>query len=163
MKPGANIVAQGAKFGLVGISNTVIDYTLYLALTNIFRVPIDRVFMVKFISGTVAMFNSFYWNRRWVFASRSQVGKSGVRFLVTTLMSIYFLQPGTVGLFSATGLGQSFCLFWYHLAATLGVVGLLPNLFTENFFIKTVAFGMGVIVSAFWNFTLYRFWAFRDN
>lgn len=157
------IVKQGAKFGLVGISNTVIDYTLYTLIAIVFSVPLAQVYIVKYLSGSVAMINSFYWNRRWVFKSQANVGTSGVRFLVATLVSIYAIQPGSVWLFSATDFGQGFGLFWYNLAVTLGLVHLVPGILTQAFVIKTVAFGMGVIGSAIWNFTLYKFWAFRNN
>jgi len=158
-----NLVKQGAKFGLVGISNTVIDYTLYITVTSILKVPLDSVYLVKFFSGSVAMINSFYWNRRWVFKSRASVGASGIKFLTATLVSVYLIQPSMVRLFSATDFGQAFGGFWYHLVATIGITGLAPNLLTEAFFIKTVAFGMGVIGSAIWNFTMYKLWAFRES
>lgn len=161
-KPAA-LVKQGAKFGLVGISNTIIDYTIYITLTRVLNIPLDRVFLAKYVSGTVAMINSFYWNRRWVFKSQANIGKSGLRFLLATLVSIYAIQPGMVFIFSGTALGQGFGLFWFHLAEALGLVGALPNLLTDTFVIKTVAFGMGVIGSAIWNFTLYKLWAFKDN
>jgi hypothetical protein len=31
----SSLIQQGAKFGVVGISNTIIDYTLYLAVTKL--------------------------------------------------------------------------------------------------------------------------------
>lgn len=161
--PKPSLVKQGAKFGLVGISNTLIDYTLYLVLSKVFNVPTDRVFMVKFFSGSVAMINSFYWNRRWVFASRAHIGKSGVRFLLATLVSIWVIQPSLVFVFSGTGGGQAFSMFWFNLASTLGLVDLIPHILTPAFVIKTVAFGMGVVGSAIWNFTLYKLWAFKSD
>ncbi len=156
-----SLVKQGAKFGVVGISNTLIDYTLYITFTNLFQVPLDKVYVVKFFTGTAAMINSFYWNRRWVFASRASIGSSGVKFLTATLVSVYAIQPGIVGLFSATQMGQGFGMFWFNTAELLGVVGLAPHIFTEDFVIKTVAFGMGVVGSAIWNFTMYKLWAFK--
>ncbi|HVQ44913.1 MAG TPA: GtrA family protein [Candidatus Saccharimonadia bacterium] len=163
VKSGPNLVKQSAKFGLVGISNTLIDYTLYLAVTKLLNVPLDRVFMVKFFSGSVAMINSFYWNRRWVFRSKAGIGKSGVRFLTATLVSIWAIQPGLVFVFSATAAGLTFSSFWFDAARALGLVGLVPGVLTREFVIKTVAFGMGVVGSAIWNFTLYKLWAFRED
>jgi putative flippase GtrA len=159
-KPEA-IVKQGAKFGLVGISNTVIDYTLYIAISNLLSVPLDKVFTVKFFSGSVAMLNSFYWNRRWTFKSKAGIGRSGVRFLVATLVSIWLIQPGMVWLFTnpLSGFGE----FWFTLAFNLGLTNLLPNTLTLEFVEKTVAFGMGVVGSAIWNFTLYKLWAFKED
>lgn len=159
----AQVVKQGAKFGLVGVSNTVIDYTLYLTITKLLNLPVDQVVIAKYFSGTVAMINSFYWNRRWTFKSQANIGRSGVRFLLATLVSIYLIQPGAVFFFSATAPGQAFSSFWFHLADILGIVKLAPGILTESWVIKTVAFGMGVVGSAIWNFTLYKLWAFKED
>jgi len=161
--PKTTIVKQGAKFGVVGISNTVIDYTIFIALSRLLNVPLDRVYLVKFFSGSVALINSFYWNRRWVFPSRVRLGRAGTRFLTATLVSVYIIQPQVVRLFSATVFGQNFGGFWFNFGHTVGIVGLAPNIFTLAFVIKTVAFGMGVVCSAVWNFTLYRLWAFKAD
>ena len=158
-----NIVKQGAKFGVVGISNTLIDFTIYIGLTKLLNVPLDKVYLVKFFSGSVALINSFYWNRHWVFPSRVRIGKAGTRFLTATLVSVYIIQPQMVRLFSATATGQHFGIFWFHFAQTLGLVGLVPHILTEAFVIKTVAFGTGVLAAAVWDFTLYRFWAFKSS
>lgn len=156
------IVKQGAKFGLVGISNATIDYTLYIGLTTLLAVPLHQVFLVKYFSGSMAMINSFYWNRRWTFKSKAGIGRSGVRFLITTLISVWGIQPSIVWLFTATMWGQAFGTFWFNVGKTIGVVGLAPEAFTLHFVIKTVAFCMGVACVAVWNFTLYKLWAFKD-
>jgi putative flippase GtrA len=131
-----SIVQQGAKFGLVGVSNTVIDYTIFI---------------------------SFYWNRRWVFRSRTDVGTSGVKFLVATLVSIWLIQPFMVHTFTTATWGVAFGTFWYEVARTLHITTLLPHTVTHAWAIKTVAFGMGVVGSAIWNFTMYKLWAFREK
>lgn len=154
------LVVQGAKFGVVGVSNTVIDYVVYSLVRVIFHVPLPNLYLVKYFSGSVAMVNSFYWNRRWVFPSRASLGRSGLRFLVATLVSVYAIQPGLVRLFSGTASGQAFGRFWFNLAHSLGIAG--PLHLSSGFVISTVAFGMGVIGSAIWDFTLYKVWAFRD-
>lgn len=157
------IVKQGAKFGLVGISNAVIDYSLYIGLSTLLSVPLDKVYLVKYFSGSCAMVNSFYWNRRWTFRSKAGIGRSGIRFLITTLISVWGIHPGVVWLFTATVPGVAFGSFWFTVAELTGIVGLLPQTFTEAFVIKTVAFCMGVVGGAVWNFTFYKFWAFRED
>lgn len=161
-KSGDKIIKQGAKFGLVGISNAVIDYSLYIGLSALLAVPLDKVYLVKYFSGSCAMINSFYWNRRWTFRSKAGIGRSGIRFLVTTIISVWAIHPGIVWLFTATNPGVAFGSFWFTVADLLGIVGLLPQTFTETFVIKTVAFCMGVLGGAVWNFTLYKLWAFKD-
>ena len=160
-KSGVKIAKQGAKFSLVGVSNAVIDFTLYIILSSFLAVPLDKVFLVKYFSGSVAMINSFHWNRTWTFKSKAGVGKSGVRFLATTLISVWGIQPGVVWFFTATSSGHAFGTFWFKLGEAIGVVGLLPHTLTMAFVVKTVAFGMGVACVAIWDFTLYKLWAFK--
>jgi putative flippase GtrA len=157
---GVQIAKQGAKFGLVGVSNTAIDFTIYNLVSWLLNVMPDQLFLVKAMSGTVAMINSFYWNRRWTFNSKVGVAESGVKFLLTTLVSVYIIQPGMVYIFTATA-GREFGEFWFNFAQTIGVIGLAPHTFTELFVVKNVAFAMGVLGSAVWNFTLYKLWAFK--
>lgn len=154
------LVKQGAKFSVVGISNTLIDFTIFNVVTTLFHVPLANDFIVKFFSGTVAMINSFYWNRKWTFKSNARIGESGVKFFATTLVSVYVIQPLMVRLFTTSpgnGLGE----FGFHVAQAIGVVGLAPHTLTDQFVVKNVAFVMGVLGSAVWNFTLYKLWAFR--
>jgi putative flippase GtrA len=157
-----NLVKQGAKFGVVGISNTVIDYTIFIVASTLLNVPVGQSYIVKFFSGSAAMINSFYWNRRWVFASRANVGKTGVKFLTATLVSVYAIQPFMVHTFTATTAGVAVGAFWYGVAQAIGIAKLLPHTVTEAWVVKTFAFGMGVVGSAIWNFTMYKLWAFRD-
>ena len=159
---GVKVVTQGAKFGLVGLSNAIIDFTLYTVVSIVLHVPLDKVFLVKYFSGSCAMVNSFYWNRNWTFKSKAGIGRSGPKFLIATLISVWAIQPGVVWLFTATGPGQAFGMFWFNIGQAIGVVGLLPHTFTMTFVIKTVAFGMSVLTIFFWDFILYKLWAFKD-
>lgn len=162
-KSRAKIVKQGAKFSLVGLSNAVIDFSLYTGLSVLLKIPLDKVFLVKYFSGSVAMINSFYWNRTWTFRSKVGIGKSGLRFLIATLVSVWGIQPGVVWIFTATQPGREFGMFWFNIGRTIGVVGLLPHTLTMSFVIKTVAFGMGVLTIFIWDFTLYKLWAFKED
>jgi putative flippase GtrA len=158
-RPADSTAKQAGKFGLIGILNTVIDYTIFIALTKIFSIPLDRVWVAKFFSGSVAMANSFYFNRKWVFHHIDHTGKRVVRFVIVTLVAVYVIQLAVVQYFSShTGVG----IFFYNLANSLGVIGLAPHVFTQSFVIKTVAFGLGVGTTLIWNFTLYKLWAFKD-
>lgn len=157
------IVKQGAKFGLVGLLNAIIDFTLYTSLTALLPIPLDKAFLVKYFSGSVAMINSFYWNRNWTFKSKTHIGKSGPKFLITTLISVWGIQPSVVWVFTATAAGQEFGTFWFTIGKMLGIVGMFPGILTEAFVIKTVAFGMGVLSILIWDFTFYKHWAFKEN
>ena len=162
-KSNLKIAKQGAKFGLVGLLNAVIDFSIYTAVSTLFPIPLGKVFLVKYFSGSVAMCNSFFWNRRWTFQSKAGIGKSGIRFLVATLISVWGIQPGVVWLFTATEPGRLFGTFWFHVGEFIGIVGLLPQAITLPLVIKTVGFGMSVLTIFFWDFILYKFWAFKED
>jgi putative flippase GtrA len=151
------LVAQIAKFAGVGLSNTLIDFTIYTIINTAFHVPVAGAYKVKYISGTVAMINSFYWNRRWTFKSNASVAKSGLKFVVATVVSVYAIQPAIVDFFTTSSAGLAFSGFFYSVAAAIG----LGHIFSESFVIRTVAFGMGVVGAGIWDFTLYKLWAFK--
>ena len=47
--PAANgLVKQGAKFSVVGVSNTLIDFTIYNVVTKLLSVSPAHYFIVKF-------------------------------------------------------------------------------------------------------------------
>ena len=160
---GVKIARQGGKFALVGLSNAIIDFTVYTTVALLFAVPLDKVFLVKYLSGSVAMCNSFYWNRKWTFHSTVKIAKSGPKFLVATLISVWVIQPSVVWLFTATEWGRAFGTFWFHMGEVIGVVGLLPHMLTLPLVIKTVAFAISVLTILIWDFTFYKLWAFRED
>lgn len=153
---------QVGKFGVVGILNTLIDYVLFMALTKIFSIPLTQVWIAKAISGTAAIVNSFYLNRRWVF--RAEEGgrgvRQGLRFIGATVIGVYIIQTSLTQLFSSSWpiLGEES----YKAIDWIGLAGLLPGVLTEAFVIKTVAFSLATAVSLSWNFLLYKYWVFRD-
>ena len=66
-----NTLKQFIRFGLVGVSNTVIGYIIYalslkgLRLFNIF--PSCDIYIAQFIMFVLSVAWSFYWNNRFVF------------------------------------------------------------------------------------------------
>jgi putative flippase GtrA len=148
-------VKRVGKFGLVGIINTLLDYILFIALTKIFSIPLSSVWMAKVASGSVAMCNSFYLNRRWVFNSSDRnVRSQAVRFLLVTLIGVFGIQTGLVQFFSSvfSWPGE----FGYTIAHQLGIAQLAPAIITREFTIKTVAFGLATLASMTWNFVMYK-------
>lgn len=151
---------QAGRFGLVGILNTLIDFVLFQLLTKLFSVPLSQVWIPKEISGLVAMANSYYFNRKWVFHSQNKLfSPEVVRFLIVTIIGVLIIQAGLVQYFSNDfpAIGR----LTYDVIDYAGITGLLPQVLTQAFIIKTVAFGIATAVSMVWNFLAYKFWAFR--
>jgi putative flippase GtrA len=65
----APIVAQFVKFGIVGVSNTLLSLGTYAVLLKVFGVWYLAASAIGFAVGTV---NGFLWNRKWTF--RGHVG-----------------------------------------------------------------------------------------
>ena len=155
---------QAAKFGLVGILNTTIDFIIFQLLTKIFAIPLDSVFIsvAKQVSGTAAMANSFFLNRFFVFrkGESKHGGQQALKFIATTAVGVYIIQAGLIYVF--TSIFPQFGMLAFQVADVLGIVDLLPIVFTEAFIIKTVAFGFATLGSMTWNFTLYKVWAFKE-
>ena len=84
-----NNVFQFLKFGLVGVSNTIISYFTYLILVllGMHYMPANG------IAFAVSVLNSFYWNNKYVFAEEKEKRKW---YLV---LAKTFIAYGFTGLF----------------------------------------------------------------
>ena len=96
------VLWQLAKFGLVGVLNTAIDFgilnflSVYIGATSgVGLIPI------KATSFSVALLNSFFWNKGWVFEGKKKanpvvfaaVSIIGVSINVTTIYVLTTIVP----------------------------------------------------------------------
>ena len=152
--PTRQTAGQAARFGLVGVINTLVDYVVFIALTVVFHIPLSRVWIAKYASSTVAMALSFILNRRFVFRSEQRAVRGQVfRFVTATLVGVFVIQNLLTQFFSDDF--QYFGTTVFHVIDGVGV--------TESFTIKTVAFGLATVASLTWNFLTYKYWAFRQE
>jgi putative flippase GtrA len=144
------------------VVNTLTDYVVFMMLTRIFSIPLDRVWTAKLVSGGVAMTISFLLNRRWVFASRD-AGRAGqaMRFVIATISASWGIQLGLTQLFSSVWPVPG--LVGFAVLRRLGAPSIAPGILTEPAAIKTAAFALATCASMAWNFILYRTWVFREN
>ena len=140
--------------------NTLTDYVVFMLLTKIFSVPLERVWIAKLVSGGLAMAVSFLLNRVWVFASGDarRSGQVG-RFLITTISASWGIQLGLTQFLSSVWAIPG--LVGFAVLSRLGLTAMAPGVLTEAAAIKTAAFCLATIASAAWNFVLYRIWVFR--
>jgi putative flippase GtrA len=156
-----------ARFGLVGVINTLVDYVVFIALTIVFRIPLSQVWLAKYPSSAIAMINSYFLNRRFVFGSRrGDLMAESVRFFSTTLVGVFVIQN-----LLTQFLASDFQYFGQTTFRFLDLLGLSDLQFsvhdrtvglTRSFTIKTVAFGLATVASLTWNFVTYKYWAFRQ-
>ena len=68
MKFGTHLLKQFIKFGIVGLSNTMISYVVYTLL-----VYINLYYILASITAfVISMINSFYWNNKYVFTGHGK-------------------------------------------------------------------------------------------
>ncbi|MBN2656110.1 MAG: GtrA family protein [Spirochaetales bacterium] len=75
------------RFGLVGISNTLVTLSIIFILTKLFAVSYVTANAIGYAAGLI---NSFLLNRNWTFRSRGHVGKQSFRFLFVFLICYGF-------------------------------------------------------------------------
>lgn len=110
---------QKIRYGIVGIFNTALDFTLlfiFVAL-GIERIP------ANYLSTGVSMVFSFYGNRKFAFKhTTGEKHKQFVLFVVVTVLGMWVLQPLVIWIVSAVTdpyiANQSIHLFIAKLAAT---------------------------------------------
>lgn len=87
-------IIQFIKFGVVGISNTAVDWIVYFVIVHFFVTTISFEPIAKAISFLVAVLNSYLWNTVWTFNKeyKKAGGKNGagtkifIKFFVISLL-----------------------------------------------------------------------------
>ncbi len=73
------LAAQFVKFGIVGVSNTLLTFATYTLLLKVFGVWYLAASAIGFLVGAV---NGFLWNRRWTFREHVGDALTPVRWFV---------------------------------------------------------------------------------
>src|SRR5271169_6471720 len=78
-RPGTPVIVQFVKFGIVGVSNTLITFAVYTLLLKVFGVWYLGASAIGFLAGAV---NGFLLNRRWTFRGNVGDALTPVRWVV---------------------------------------------------------------------------------
>lgn len=128
------LILQFIKFGLVGVSNTLVSWACYY----LFLWIDDRLYLVGSIVGTiVSIANAFFWNDRFVFKGGKRDWKSKLKRLGKT----YISYGGT----SLLGM----LLLWVEV----NVLGIN----------KAIAPPVNLIITIPMNYLINKFWTFRKR
>lgn len=134
---------QFIKFGLVGVSNTAINYGIemlgyYVLFANWAGSERLKIIIVTILGFIVSIINSYYWNNRYVFSDSQRTNKTDHIFAFLKMSACY----------AATGLLLAPVLkIWIHEA---GVAYWLASLLT-------------LFVTVPLNFIINKLWAFRKR
>ena len=123
---------QFIKFGIVGISNTLISYCTYAVL-----VWLGVNFLLSNLIGfVVSVLNSFYWNSRYVFDLNNADTKKKLKALIKTFIS-----------YAGTGLvlSSAMLILWIDIVQLSKYIAPIINL----------------IITVPVNFVVNKVWAFK--
>lgn len=124
-------LCQFVKFGFVGLSNTLISYTVY-----VFLIMLGSHYIVANILGfLVSVINAFYWNNKYVF----KVEDGRKRTLWSSFCKTFISYAGT-----GVVINNLLLLVWVDLLGVHEFVGPIVNLF----------------ITIPLNFVLNKYWAF---
>lgn len=133
---------QFLRFGVVGLSNTLISYFLYTISLLLFRymhiLPTVDYIAAQVIAFIMSVLWSFYWNNRIVFVLEDGKERSILKALIKTYISYSF-----TGLF----LNSILLMLWVKIFHISEYIAPLINL----------------IISVPVNFLINKFWAFKNN
>ncbi|MDY1004960.1 GtrA family protein [Curtobacterium sp. CFBP9011] len=137
------LIAQLARFGVVGAVGFVVDFGVFNLLRATVLSPQDvhsGPFWAKVVSTAVAIFVNWVGNRYWTFRHqrRSVAAKEGVEFVVVSLGGMVI------------SLG---CLAVSHYA--LGFTSALADNVSGN--------GIGLVLGTAFRFWLYKTWVYHPD
>ena len=130
---------QFVKFGIVGLSNTVISYVIYVAALLLFQengwlVNVDYL-VAQVIAFVLSVLWSFYWNNKYVFKQDEDEERNILQALLKTYISYAF-----------TGLFLNSVLSWIWVD-----IVHIPKLFAHI---------INLLISVPLNYVMNKFWAF---
>lgn len=131
---------QFVKFGIIGVSNTVISYVLYAGSLLLFQkfeiLPRVDYLVAQVIAFVLSVLWSFYWNNKLVFVKEEGQERVWWKALMKTYVSYSF-----TGLF----LNSILLILWvqvFHISEFLAPI-------------------INLLISVPLNFIINKFWAFK--
>ncbi len=126
------IVIQFIRFGIVGLSNTIISLVVYWVCYYFFNI---HYFISNFIAFVISVTNAYYWNNKYVFRKENINKKSHIKSYTKVFVS-------------------------YGSTFLLGTI--LLYLWVDYFKISAgIAPIINLIITIPLNFILNKLWAFR--
>ena len=143
-KPSKHLVKKAAKFGGVGVLNTIIDYAIFNALLLGLGV---KPFYANLVSTTAALSFSYFMNKRFVFKHAGAFDvRSAVLFLAFTAFGLWVIQ----------GFGLALIIHWIQTN--------YPALYANHeFIVVNSAKLVASVGSIIWNFATYNSIVFKHQ
>jgi len=129
-----SILRQFVKFGIVGISNTFISTSIAFLIVYIFGDRSQIAIIGNFIGFVASVFNSFFWNKKYVFTRRTE---NNQKFLFSKVVITYSISL---------------------LLSSIFIFVLVDVLFFSSY----IALLLRLLIIVPINFLLNKYWAFKD-
>lgn len=149
---------QFIKFGMVGVSNTLISEGIYCILV-FFRMPYLPAYFLGF---TLSVLNAYYWNNKYVFkADPEQGGRVWWKVLLKTYAAY----------FGGFLVSSALLVFWIDLIQLSQYLGGLAEMLAEHglirfdaeFLGKISAAGLNLLITVPLNYFINKYWAYKNN
>jgi putative flippase GtrA len=135
------------KFALVGISGTIVDFSIFNLCISVFH--LDSI-IASVCSFSLAVINNFIWNRLWTYPESKELslGTQLVKFSIVSVIGLVIRTPLFAMIeepliqFSNTLIGPDFFI--------------TPVTFGYN-----LALGIAIVVVLFWNYFANRLWTYK--
>lgn len=120
------------KYAIIGVGNVALDFVIYATLTRVWEFWRAHYLLANAFSFAIVVTWSFYWNKRWAFRNPERRHRMQyLKFVLVTLGGISIAQ-GVL----------------YAGVSRIGLLDLVAKCFAAPLVV-------------FWNFTMYRLWAFK--
>ena len=135
------------KFALVGLSGTVVDFTVFNLCISSFHFESVTASVCSF---SLAVINNFIWNRNWTYpeSKATSIGSQLVKFGIISIIGLVIRTP----------------LFAY---LENPIISLAEQTVTSNFPLSPVTIGhnvslaIAIVVVLFWNYFANRYWTYK--
>lgn len=135
------------KFALVGISGTIVDFSIFNLCLSVFHLASVVSSVCSF---SVAVVNNFIWNRLWTYPESREktVSSQLVKFSVVSVIGLVIRTP----LFAA--IEQPLIRFAETSLSSI-------SLFSPETIGHNLALAIAIIVVLFWNYFANRLWTYK--
>lgn len=137
------VIFQVAKFGVVGVLNTLVDFGVLNIFIAVFSISAGMWYSVfKAASFIVAAINSYVWNKFWTFESKEKANTKEATsfFIVSAIGFLINVISASVVVNVITPFGGASSLIWANIGALVGT-----------------------LLGLAWNFVGYKFFVFKNN
>ena len=155
---------QFIKFGLVGVSNTLVNYIVYIIF-----VALGAHYVVANTLGfIISVLNAYFWGSRFVFKEdKAKEKRVWWKVLLKTYAAYFFgFLLNTVLLWlwiTVLNVGQYFGFVGDILNWVTGLFGSQPGVYTPEKLSQIVAPIINIFVTVPINFVINKFWAYRQK